>query len=335
MRGLLARITRRLRPRRTGPVILMYHRVARPTYDPWDIAVAPEHFGDQLRMLRQTRTPLAMTEFVERIAAGTLPNNAVAVTFDDGYRDNLTVAAPLLASHGIPATVFIKTGSIGSNGAFWWDELAELVLAHRAAADCEVSIGADRVRIALPPIERDLGHADAWRGSEPPASERQRAFLSIWRQLRMLDDETRGAAMSWLRSALGGVAVDPDACAMSADEIVRLTSDGTITIGAHTVTHPSLPSLPDDTKRFEIGASLQTCAQVAGAEIAGFAYPYGDRDAATKTIVKDCGARWACSTRQAAVNTAQFDLFDLPRIHVKDWPGAQLARVLHKQGIGE
>lgn len=335
MRGLLARIARRLRPRHTGPVILMYHRVARPAYDPWELAVAPERFSDQMRMLAQARTPLALTEFVDRLEAGTLPTNAVAITFDDGYRDNLFVAAPILASEGIPATIFITTGSISSTRAFWWDELAELILARTAAADCEVAIGIHRARVTLPPIERDVGHTDTWRGSDPPRSERQRLYLSIWRQLRTLDDAARTAAMSSLRSALGSARVDPADCAMSADEIARLTSDDTISIGAHTVTHPSLPTLPDDAKRFEISTSLQTCARVAGAEIAGFAYPYGDRDAATKNIVKDCGARWACSTRQAAVNTTHFDLFDLPRIQVKDWSGAQLARVLNKQGIDE
>ncbi|GLQ53669.1 hypothetical protein GCM10010862_09280 [Devosia nitrariae] len=311
----------------------MYHRVARPTHDPWEIAVAPERFSDQMRMLRQTRTPLAMGEFVDRIAAGTLPTNAVAVTFDDGYRDNLTVAAPILASLGISATVFITTGSIGSTRAFWWDELAELILARTAAADCEVSIGADRVQVVLPPVDRDAGHTDTWRGSEPSASERQRLYLSIWRQLRLLDNDTRMAAMTSLRSALGGAPANPDDCAMSVDDLVRLTSDGTINIGAHTMTHPSLPALPDDVKRLEVSASLQTCEQIAGTKIAGFAYPYGDRDDATKSIVMDCGAHWACSTRAAAVNTARVDFFDLPRIQVKDWSGAQLARVLHKQWI--
>lgn len=333
MASLLARFARRFRPRRTGPVILMYHRVGRPKHDPWEIAVAPERFSDQMLMLRQTRTPLAMTEFVERIAEGTLPTNAVAVTFDDGYRDNLAVAAPLLASRGIPATVFITTGSIGSTRAFWWDELAELILARTAAADCEVSIAPGRARIKLPPIEMDHGHTDSWRGSQPPTSERQRLYLSIWRQLRILDDDTRTAAMSSLRSSLGGAEADPADLAMSADEIVQLVSTGTVTIGAHTVTHPSLPTLPDDVQRLEIGASLQACAQIVGTKIAGFAYPYGDRDAATKGLVKDCGAYWACSVRQAAVNPARVDLFDLPRIQVKDWSGAQLARVLHKQWI--
>lgn len=311
----------------------MYHRVARPSYDPWDLAVSPERFSDQMLTLRRTRTPLAMSEFVDRIAAGTLPTNAVGVTFDDGYRDNLTTAAPLLASHGIPATVFITTGSIGSTKAFWWDELAELILARAAAADCEVSIGAHRTRITLPPIEEDTGHTDTWRGKEPPKSQRQRLYLSIWGQCRSLDDSARKAAMSSLRSALDGPPADPADCAMSADEIVQLTSTGLIGIGAHTITHPPLSAVPDDSKRLEISASLQTCSQITGAKIDGFAYPYGDRDAAARNIVRDCGARWACSTRQAAVNTARVDLFDLPRVQVKDWSGAQLAHVLSKQWI--
>lgn len=334
MRKLLGQIRRRLRPRQTRPVILMYHRVARPPADPWGLAVTPERFGDQMRMLRQSRTPLAMTEFVDRLQAGTLPADAAAVTFDDGYRDNLAAARPLLAAEGIPATVFIATGHVGSPEAFWWDELAELLLARSQAADCDVLLPTGAIRITLPPIEADRRHDTGWNASTPPISIRQRVYLSLWQTLRGMDDGERIAAMASIRSALGGNPANAADCAMSAAEIGQLVDDGAIAIGGHTVTHPPLSSLPAEAQRSEIATSMAACEQLAGGPIDGFAYPYGDHDETTKRLVKESGARWACSTREAALDTSRFDLFSLPRIQVRDWSGAHLSDVLRNQWIG-
>lgn len=334
MRKLLGQIRRRLRPRQTRPVILMYHRVARPLTDPWGLAVTPERFGDQMRMLRQSRTPLAMTEFVDRLQAGTLPADAAAVTFDDGYRDNLIAARPLLAAEAIPATVFITTGHVGSPAAFWWDELAELFLARHEAADCQAMLPTGPVRITLPPILADRGHKTDWRGSNPPISVRQRTYVSLWQRLRAMGEAERATAMDAIRSALGGAAANAADRAMSAAEIGQLIDGGSVSIGAHTVTHPALSGLPAEAQHREIAESIAACEQIAGATIDGFAYPYGDNDETTRRLVSKSGAKWACSTRQAALDTSRFDLFDLPRIQVMDWSGAHLSDVLRNQWIG-
>ena len=128
MTRLLGQLRRRLWPQRPRPVILMYHRVASPRVDPWDLAVQPERFAAQLEVLRATRRPLAMSEFVDRARRGRLPDDAVAITFDDGYADTLTQARPRLARAGIPATLFLATAFVGQRLEYWWDELARGLL---------------------------------------------------------------------------------------------------------------------------------------------------------------------------------------------------------------
>jgi peptidoglycan/xylan/chitin deacetylase (PgdA/CDA1 family) len=66
------------------PIILLYHRIADLAVDPWQLAVAPDHFEEQLAVLCKIREPLAMTEFLDRLEEGRLPANAVCITFDDG-----------------------------------------------------------------------------------------------------------------------------------------------------------------------------------------------------------------------------------------------------------
>ena len=74
--------------------------------------------------LKRRFSVLPLADGVERLYDGTLPASALAVTFDDGYADNLAVAAPLLRKHGVPATLFIATGYV-DGGAMWNDIVIE------------------------------------------------------------------------------------------------------------------------------------------------------------------------------------------------------------------
>src|SRR5262245_14650706 len=112
MRGVLRRIGKYLRPRKPRPLILMYHRVAAPAVDPWGLAVHPDRFEAHMVVLRKLRTPLAMSAFVRRFQDGTLPDDAVAVTFDDGYVDNVSAARPRLQATEVRATIFVVADAL-------------------------------------------------------------------------------------------------------------------------------------------------------------------------------------------------------------------------------
>src|SRR5438309_2356455 len=130
---LISKIRDVIRTRRPRPVILMYHRVAFVQNDPWGLAVDPERFEEQIAYAKQHRSPMSVDEFVERLRSKSLPADAVAVTFDDGYRDNLVNAKPVLARYGVPATLFLATGFVDQDAPFWWDELATMILASTQA----------------------------------------------------------------------------------------------------------------------------------------------------------------------------------------------------------
>lgn len=116
----------------TAPVILMYHRIAAPAFDPWGLSVTPQRFREQMAMLAAERVVMPLDALVGAIQAGDTPRFATAITFDDGYRDNLTVAAPIFAEFGLIATCFVTTSRIGAERPFWWDELAALMPDPRA-----------------------------------------------------------------------------------------------------------------------------------------------------------------------------------------------------------
>jgi peptidoglycan/xylan/chitin deacetylase (PgdA/CDA1 family) len=113
---------------RGGPAlaVLVYHRVVPDRGpDPWSLEVTASTFASQLDLVSEHYPVLPLDQGLELLHAGTLPGpRAVCLTFDDGYRDNRTRAAPLLAARGLPATLFLATGYAASGRPYWWDRAA-------------------------------------------------------------------------------------------------------------------------------------------------------------------------------------------------------------------
>jgi len=104
-----------------GAVILCYHRIAELTPDAHALCTPPAVFRAHMRTLREHFTPIALDALVRAAADGTIPDNAVAVTFDDGYLDALTDASPILMEFGIPATFFVNSDRLDEPHERWWD----------------------------------------------------------------------------------------------------------------------------------------------------------------------------------------------------------------------
>jgi peptidoglycan/xylan/chitin deacetylase (PgdA/CDA1 family) len=323
---VLDRIRRRFTNTGTRPAILLYHRIARPTVDPWGLAVTPEHFEEHVSFLRRARRPLSMSDFVSRLRRGTLSNDAVAITFDDGYADNLLQAKPQLAAFDVPATVFVTTGVVGHRAEFWWDELARAILLYAGDLDCDVVIGGEPYRIVLPRSDGEAPRS-TWRAWEKPATAREETYLALWGRLRLLTAVRRAEALARLRALFNPPPVAASDLPMTKQQVAELAADGLFDIGGHTVTHPVLPALDPCERRVEILSGKLACEQLANRPVAGFAYPHGAVDAGSRAAVQECGFEWACSTEPRSVSP-QHDLYALPRIGVLDCDRRGFARAL-------
>jgi peptidoglycan/xylan/chitin deacetylase (PgdA/CDA1 family) len=109
------KLFRRLWPR---AVVLVYHRVAETQDDPYGQAVRPETFARHLEILAREHPIVPLRDLVER----RYKDGTVAITFDDGYADNLHEALPIAAK--VPITVFVTVDPVLGGGRFWWDEIA-------------------------------------------------------------------------------------------------------------------------------------------------------------------------------------------------------------------
>ena len=332
IRTRLRSVVRRVWPPKLRPLILLYHRIADEPIDHWGLAVSGSHFEEHLRVLRRVCHPLPLGVFVRDLIAGTLPSDAVALTFDDGYVDNLVAGKPRLAAADVPATVFLTTGYLDRPQPFWWDELARLIL-----------LGTDPQRFEVV-VRRQTLQIDF--GTEPPARKdgstsatsltRRRAALWTLREaLRPLKEEERQLIMLKLQS----IHPSPDdraslGRAMTGEEVRALVTDGLVTIGAHTVSHPVLSGPGAAACYHEISESKLACEALIEAPVLGFAYPYGDFDAGAREAVKAAGFAFACSVRRGPAMATQ-DIFALPRIYIPNLDGDAFELALRSASIGD
>lgn len=310
-------------------VILMYHRIARVDHDPWSLCVSPERFAEQLEALGRSASVVPLQRLFEAIPVSSRSRPPVAITFDDGYADNLYRAKPLLERHGMPATVFVASGYTGTRRAFWSDELAEIVLGAATLPD-RLAMTIDGVPFEW--TNAAATRADAAHRREGPADGQRNSAIrrgllfDLWHRLRPLPIRMQIRLLDQLRAWAGyRDTPDPGALPLTHEELGRLAADGLIEIGAHTVSHCELPaqSVPD--RMSEIAGSKLSCEAVIDRSVNSFAYPYGRLDAMSVYCVRRSGFTLACSTRPG-LSSAGSDRFRLPRLAVKDWDGEEFGR---------
>jgi peptidoglycan/xylan/chitin deacetylase (PgdA/CDA1 family) len=316
--SLLSKTVRRQRARQPRPAILMYHRVSRSRHDPWGLAVDPDRFEEQITYLQRHRTIMSMQDLLRHLRRGALPADAVAITFDDGYLDNLINAKPVLLRYAAPATLFVTTGYIDRRAPFWWDELAAMILESTRPFDYELECGGQVLKLRWPkPEQSDVD--GGWRAWEMPVTWRQSAFVVIWRKLRDATSDTRDSVMDALRVRLPSHP-DPLGLPMTSEEIRELVSGDVFALGAHGVTHAALSSLNRTDCAWELNESRERCRLLGSKPVEGFAYPYGDMSPEVRNDVAASGFCWACSTERGFVDRAETSLYALPRIAVPNAP---------------
>lgn len=230
-----------------------------------------------------------------------VPERAVAITFDDGFRNVLTEAAPVLKRLGLPATLFITTDFVFQGEMLWPDRLlAALELTREPRL--EVEIAGERRAFDL------TARAGKLQADRAINAECKRLAQTERLALVQRVTDGLGVSASALSSAWDGFRpIDPDE--------MRLLPGAGITVGAHTCSHPILALLSAADQARELSESKRRIESVTGVRCDEFAYPNGgpgDFSAQTKRSAMDAGYRCAFTTIKRRV-TAADDRFEIPR----------------------
>lgn len=239
-------------------LIICYHIVDNiPNY--LDMVIPVDKFKSQMQFLKEHYNILSLHQAVDLVSQGKLPSqDSIAVTFDDGYRDNYINVTPIVRQLNIPITVFLTSGSIDS---IWPTFVYMLILAFENTAAKQLDL-------------TDYGYGCF---SFNTMAEKEAALQTINERSKNLNIKQQQKLLTTITSRLG-IADNPnffEKKMLTWDEVVRMLNSQ-ITFGAHTLTHPVLSTLSYEQQRYEMEESKHRIEDNINAKVDFFAYPYGD-----------------------------------------------------------
>jgi len=287
--------------------ILMFHRVV-PDHgeerveNHESLEVTVDHLTDIVHYFRSRGyTFVDLDEIHARLQSGKFGKPFVHFTFDDGYRDNLEHAYPVLKARAVPFTIYVTTSFPDRTAVVWWYLLEKLVA------------GRNHIAFTLENVKHEI------RAGSP--REKESAFAT----LRSLLIGLEGNALTDRLEAVAGPGPIGnqelmDKLALTWDDIRELNQDPLVTIGAHTLSHPALSQIPVDDAKTEIQRSRERIADQIGGPVDHFAYPFGGRGEAGLRefeLVKTLGFKTATTTRLGNIFDGHANhLTCLPRLSI-------------------
>lgn len=290
--------------------VLMLHRVQPEREGDFspnrDMAVSPAFLEGFVRDAQQRGYTFASLDHLSEQLLASSGEKLLALTFDDGYRDNFTAAYPLLKRLGIPFAIYVTTSFPDGEAVLWWDAVEGLLQ--------------DRDHVALAD-----GRVLPCRTSQ----EKLDAFVSLRESIMALPRDGLGdrvnamfeqARFDWRQMCA--------AEALSWDDLCELARDPLVTIGAHTVSHPVLSALSAEQACAEMRDSREQIEARIGAPVVHFCYPFGSRNevgAREFELARKLGFKTATTTRWGNIFRAhRAHLHGLPRVPLTNafsWDG--------------
>ena len=288
---------------RNRVLTLYYHRINILKIDYNLLCVSPIKFRQQMLYLKKHYQIVRFED-----DWNDLDTDAVAITFDDGYLDNLKYAVPILEEMEIPATIFISTGTIDQDKEFWWDELEQIL------------IDGENVPPSL--LLKDEEFNCQWNTSTYEYRKNcYKGMHYIMKNLVSADrrEELLKKLWEWKGEKR---ALREQNITVSSDDCKKLAESKVISLGGHTVSHPSLASLGRKEQEMEIQLSVERLSQITNRRITLFSYPFGapgtDFDDETIEICCRNGIKKAAST-ESVLWKPFMSRYRIPRKGVLDW----------------
>jgi peptidoglycan/xylan/chitin deacetylase (PgdA/CDA1 family) len=289
--------------------VVTFHRVLDPSkqgpymFDEGVVDSAPDEFERHVKTISRYFTPVGIDDVARSLDGTALPKNPILVTFDDGYKDNIEVAFPILKRHNVKAVFFIATRYLTQRRMFWWDRINYIL--KRSTRD--------RIKLSYPTeIELPL----------VTAQDRASAIRSVLRIVKShvgLDLEQFLVELAISADVTWNDDIDRDlaeTALMTWDQVRELRRAG-MDIQSHTRTHRVLQTLDAAQLRYELAGSKQDLEHELDEPISSISYPVGhrleERDD-VRTALVDAGYSLGFTNATGTHRTRRTDPYDVSRI---------------------
>jgi peptidoglycan/xylan/chitin deacetylase (PgdA/CDA1 family) len=294
-------------------IILMVHGVMDEStphrWRPLRPQLSPARLDECLGILERHYTFVTLGEAVDMLAGRRRARPySIVLTFDDGYRNQLTHALPVLQRHGVPATIFVSTGHVRSRQPFWFDRL-DYALQQAPVDGREVVAGGETMRLSA----ADRGElAESYARLRRAAKDAERDDREMCRELDALAAALEAQSGRALASIVDD---DPWTAVLSIDE-VRRAGGGLVTFDSHGVDHLRLHRLDRGAVLAQLRDSRRDLEAWTGRPCRHLCYPDGASSAEAAAIARDCGYVAAVTTRRGlnrvGADPMQLRRMDLP-----------------------
>jgi len=279
--------------------ILLFHRIL-PERDPlWD-PIDPSLFERTLKYMQKNFHVITLDELLfEKNIHSSKP--LAALTFDDGYRDFMDHAIPIMDAAKMKASMFLVTDCI-DKGMPTWTYIVDHIFANSVKMEWT---GFD-----------PSGLPDEYRKMKWATREEKVNYCRKFKQyIKWIPSTERDSIISSLLENFNDVQYPPGMM-MSWEEVRQVQAAG-FGIGSHSVTHPSLGTIRDvDNIRFELTESAGRIKTETGVNPAIFSYPVGSYDERVKNIAREVGYKAALAVNYKMYDPAKQDLYEIPRIEL-------------------
>jgi peptidoglycan/xylan/chitin deacetylase (PgdA/CDA1 family) len=294
--------------------ILLYHRVESIDKDRDSelLCVSPKIFDAQIKFLKENYNVVSINDLSK------ITKRSVAISFDDGYRDNLINALPVLEKYNVPAIFFITTNFLKNKTTPYWDWLSF----YSNHIEGEVTFHSEALNKRITVIPNDIF-----------------SYRSISHELKIAPPFKRELFHQELSSQSKlSFHVQEDSRFLSIEDLREFSQHPLITIGAHTQNHPQLSSIPKEEQKLEIAESIEALEKIIGKPIQYFAYPFGlksDYNSHSIDILNQLKVKNSFSNFRGQFRNGSTPPHEIPRYLIRNWNTSQFAKEVRKSFLLE
>lgn len=292
-------------------IVPMYHRIiTNPDDDPFKLGMCinNETFDNQLSYFKNNFTSIRLSNYRDKSNGANNPP-MISITFDDGYKDNIDIAMPLLNKHNLDCTFFICCTVLGNDKEFWWDII---INAFSATTVKVVDLTQLSIKLNIRPFKLTVFNKK---------KHCQAILDSLWKESDI--EAIYDAAYQIEDVLLGYRQVIPK---MDENDIRTLHTNG-FEIAAHSLTHPNMNLIPPEQQLLELKKSKNILEDIIGDVINGFAYPAGHESEQLIQQVKASGYKYAVGTRKGV--NRNFNPFSIERFGVAESSVSDMKRSIY------
>jgi len=288
-------------------IILLYHRMVEDSSKYLNKGAVVhhriKHFKGEIPYFKRNYQILTMDEVVDHLKFGkAFRRPSIAITFDDGYLDNYTLAYPVLKKHGVPATIYLTTSLIGTTDRTWTEEIGVAFLeTAKDRFDFPALFGDKRVPIKTKEEKEQVNSKVSEALKLRPDDERRELIRKLFEALEVCEKPKRNCS---------------DRIMLNWDEVQEMIKNG-IAIGSHSHTHPILSRMPIQEAKEEISNSREILERNLGIKVKHFSFPNGRKEDFSEELrgyCREIGFESICSVIYGANDASDGNVFALKRI---------------------